>query len=222
MTRGSGTGRSIRSPPSSSPVRASPTSSTRSTSPAIRHCPSPCAAAATTSQAAPSSTLDSSATSLKCAPSEWTPNNRRLRADGGAQIGDVDGETQAFGSLPLGLVSETGIAGLTLAGGLGWMRRKHGLSCDNLVSADVVLADGRYVHADNQENQDPFWALRGGTAGNKPSGAVFHGRLFYELRGPDDARATAASFGENLQRLVQIKRKYDPTNLFRSRRGLVD
>jgi FAD/FMN-containing dehydrogenase len=89
--------------------------------------------------------------------------HRRVRAEGGAQIGDVDRETQAFGlAVPLGLVSETGIAGLTLAGGLGWMRRKHGLSCDNLKSADVVLSDGRYVHASAEENQDLLWALRGG------------------------------------------------------------
>jgi len=64
--------------------------------------------------------------------------------------------------VPLGVVSETGVAGLTLAGGLGWMRRKHGLSCDNLCSADVVLADGRLAHASAEENADLFWALQGG------------------------------------------------------------
>ena len=62
----------------------------------------------------------------------------------------------------MGLVSETGVAGLTLAGGLGWMRRKYGLSCDNLISADVVTAEGELVHASSEENSDLFWALQGG------------------------------------------------------------
>jgi FAD/FMN-containing dehydrogenase len=63
---------------------------------------------------------------------------------------------------PLGVVTETGIAGLTLSGGIGWLRRKHGLSCDNVVSAQVVTAEGRLLTASEEENQDLFWAIRGG------------------------------------------------------------
>ena len=91
------------------------------------------------------------------------PAARRVRAGGGATIGAVDRETQAFGlAVPLGVVTGTGIAGLTLCGGHSWLTRKHGFACDNLVSADVVTADGRYLTACEEENADLFWALRGG------------------------------------------------------------
>ncbi len=73
---------------------------------------------------------------------------RTARVDGGCTLADVDGETQRHGlAAPLGLVSATGVAGLTLSGGIGWLRRKHGLSCDNLVSAQLVAADGSLVRA---------------------------------------------------------------------------
>ncbi len=88
---------------------------------------------------------------------------RRVRAGGGATIGDVDRETQAFGlAVPLGIVSQTGIAGLTLCGGHSWLARKHGFACDNLVSVDLVTAEGRYLTASETENADLFWAVRGG------------------------------------------------------------
>lgn len=86
-----------------------------------------------------------------------------VRAEGGCTIGDVDRETQAFGlATPLGVVSLIGIAGLTLCGGLGWLRRKYGMSCDALVSVDIVTADGKLKTASKDENADLFWAARGG------------------------------------------------------------
>jgi FAD/FMN-containing dehydrogenase len=91
------------------------------------------------------------------------PKARRAWVEAGATLGDVDHETQAFGlAVPTGINSTTGIAGLTLGGGFGWFTRKHGLTCDNLVSADVVTADGKLIRASANENADLFWALRGG------------------------------------------------------------
>ncbi|MEW6441997.1 MAG: FAD-binding oxidoreductase [bacterium] len=91
------------------------------------------------------------------------PRRRTARAEAGARLGDVDRETQAFGlAAPLGLVSETGIAGLTLHGGVGWLTRRHGMSIDNLLSVDIVTADGELLRASADENKDLFWAVRGG------------------------------------------------------------
>jgi FAD/FMN-containing dehydrogenase len=91
------------------------------------------------------------------------PERRRAWVEGGATWRDVDRETQAFGlATPGGLVSDTGVAGLTLSGGIGWLRSRYGLCIDNLVSADVVTADGRLVRACADEDSDLLWALKGG------------------------------------------------------------
>jgi FAD/FMN-containing dehydrogenase len=91
------------------------------------------------------------------------PRGRTARAQGGVLWRELDRETQAFGLATTGgTVSNTGIAGLTLGGGLGWLMGKHGLTIDNLLSADVVMADGTFVTADAETNSDLFWALRGG------------------------------------------------------------
>ncbi|WP_224269372.1 FAD-binding oxidoreductase [Haloprofundus salinisoli] len=91
------------------------------------------------------------------------PDARRVRAQGGATLGDVDRETQLFGlATALGVVSETGIAGLTLNGGVGHLRRRYGLALDNLVSVELVTADGTVRTASETVNPDLFWAVRGG------------------------------------------------------------
>ncbi len=91
------------------------------------------------------------------------PEGRVARAEPGLTWAEFDHETQAFGlATPGGTVSNTGIAGLTLGGGIGWLSGKYGLSCDNVASVDVVTADGRLLTASGAENQDLYWGVRGG------------------------------------------------------------
>jgi FAD/FMN-containing dehydrogenase len=132
------------------------------------------------------------------------PQKRVARVGGGATLGDVDHATYPFGlAVPGGVVSTTGVAGLTLGGGIGYLTRSVGLSIDNLLSADVVLADGRQVTASDYQNEDLFWALRGG-GGNfgvvtsfefqlHEVGDVVAGPLFYEF---DDAAAVLEGYRE--------------------------
>jgi FAD/FMN-containing dehydrogenase len=120
------------------------------------------------------------------------PTARTARAEGGATWGDFNAATYPFGLATTGgIISTTGVAGLTLGGGIGYLTRGFGLSLDNLVSADVVTADGRFVVASEREHPDLFWALRGGGGnfgvvtslefGLHPVKDVYGGPMFYEL-----------------------------------------
>ena len=91
------------------------------------------------------------------------PQQRVAHAEGGVRLGDLDHETQKFSlAAPVGLVSATGVAGLTVHGGAGWLLRKYGLTIDNMLSVDIVTADGQLKNASENENSDLFWAIRGG------------------------------------------------------------
>jgi len=93
------------------------------------------------------------------------PARRVAQAQAGLRLGEFDSETQAFGlATTLGVNTDTGISGLTLGGGYGWLAGKHGLACDNLLSVDVVTADGELVTASARENEDLFWGMRGAGA----------------------------------------------------------
>lgn len=105
------------------------------------------------------------------------PAARIARVEAGANWGDVDRATQPFGlAVPGGVVSDTGVAGLTLSGGMGWLRRAYGLTIDSLRSVDVVTASGQFLRANEQENADLFWAIRG-SGGNFGIVTAFEYRL---------------------------------------------
>jgi FAD/FMN-containing dehydrogenase len=133
------------------------------------------------------------------------PANRTVRVEPGCTSGDVDHATHAFGlAVPFGIVSTTGVAGLTLGGGSGYLTRKHGLTIDNLLEADVVLADGSFVTASPQEHADLFWALRGG-GGNfgvvtsflfraHPVSMVYAGPIFWDAKHAKEIMAAYRDF----------------------------
>ena len=133
------------------------------------------------------------------------PINKTARAEGGATWKEYDRETQVFGLASTGgAVSRTGIAGLTLGGGWGWLAGMHGLACDNLLSADVVTANGEFVTASREENSDLFWGLRGG-GGNfgvvtsfkyqlYPVDEVLGGTVFHPIEAAKEALAFYEEF----------------------------
>ena len=133
------------------------------------------------------------------------PASRRAFVQPGARLADFDAEAQAFGlATPLGINSTTGVAGLTLGGGFGWLTRLHGLTADNLLAADVVTADARLLRASADVNSDLFWALRGGGGnfgvvvnfefGLHPVGPeVFAGLMVFPA---EDARTLLAQYRE--------------------------
>jgi FAD/FMN-containing dehydrogenase len=134
------------------------------------------------------------------------PVNRTARAEGGAQLADLDAATQVHGlATTTGVNSDTGLIGLTLGGGIGRLGRKHGLTCDNMLSTEVVTADGRVLNVSEHENADLFWGLRGG-GGNfgivtaityrlHPLGpTVLAGSLVYEWKQVRDALRLYAEF----------------------------
>ncbi len=151
---------------------------------------------------------------------EVHPGERTVTAQAGCTWKDLDAETQQFGlAVTGGLVSSTGIAGFTTGGGIGWLMRKHGLACDNLVGAEVVTADGQFVHASASENAELFWGLRGG-GGNfgvvtsfeyrlhEVGPTVLSGLVFYPAREVDQVlagyRAACAGAPDELTTLVNL------------------
>jgi FAD/FMN-containing dehydrogenase len=142
------------------------------------------------------------------------PDARRARCGGGATLADLDTATQEYGlAVTGGTISHTGVGGLTLGGGFGWLTSRHGLSCDNVVSAEVVTADGRCVRASATENPDLYWAIRGG-GGNfgvvttfefqlHPVGPEVHlGFFFWPLESARDALRAIRDAVEALPRGV--------------------
>jgi len=137
------------------------------------------------------------------------PARRTVRAQTGLTLGEFDRETQAFGlATTLGVVSKTGIAGLTLGGGWGHLHAKYGLALDNVIGADVVTADGRLLTASANENQDLFWGLRGGS-GNfgivtsleyrlHELGPVFAGAVFYPASRAEEVLRFFREFAETI------------------------
>ena len=134
------------------------------------------------------------------------PKGRVARAQAGCTLGDVDRETQLHGlAAVLGFVSDTGIAGLTTGGGFGYLTRQHGWTCDNLVSMDVVTADGKLMRAAADENADLFWALRGGS-GNFGIVTSFEYKLYGV--GPEILGGAIAWRAEDARQVLEFYREF--------------
>ncbi len=137
------------------------------------------------------------------------PEGRTAWVQAGATWADLDHETQAFGlATPGGVVSDTGIAGLTLGGGIGHLRCKYGLSCDNLRSVDLVTAEGKYLTASPDENEDLFWGVRGG-GGN--FGVVTGFEFALHPVGPEVATCLVFYPGDRLTEVLQAYRDFVAT-----------
>src|SRR6476660_5312853 len=137
------------------------------------------------------------------------PEKMTARVQAGVLLGELDKETQAFGlAVPSGIVTHTGVAGLTLGGGIGWIQRKYGLSVDQLVSMDVVTAEGEFVKASADENADLFWGLRGG-GGN--FGIVTSFELAVHPVGPEVYAGPLFLPGDAAGDLLRFYRDWAPT-----------
>jgi FAD/FMN-containing dehydrogenase len=131
------------------------------------------------------------------------PEARTARAQAGVLLGELDRETQAFGlAVPAGIVTHTGLAGLTLGGGIGWLMRKYGLTIDQLLSVDLVTADGEFVKASESENPDLFWGVRG-AGGNFGIVTEFEFRL-----NPVDPTVLAGPIFWPMDRSAEVLRFY--------------
>jgi FAD binding domain/Berberine and berberine like len=136
------------------------------------------------------------------------PERRSARVSGGALLAELDEQAQSVGLVcPVGVVSHTGVAGLTLGGGMGRLQRKHGLTIDNVLAVELVTADGRLVRASDDENPELFWGLRGAGANfgiatsftfrlSPLDGVITHGTVFHPV---ERARELAALFRETVE-----------------------
>ncbi len=137
------------------------------------------------------------------------PDERTAWVQGGANLGDLDRETQLFGLVaPAGVVSDTGVAGLTLGGGTGWVSGKYGLTVDNLISVNIVTAEGKYIKASETENPDLFWGLKGG-GGNFGVATSFEYRL--QDLGPVVMRCAVMYAEEDAQEILSSWRELIPS-----------
>ncbi|MCC6457476.1 MAG: FAD-binding oxidoreductase [Caldilineaceae bacterium] len=140
---------------------------------------------------------------------EIDPEARTARVGPGNTWGDLDRATQTYGlATPGGAVSDTGIAGLTLGGGFGWLRNKYGLACDNLLSVEIVTAGGRHLRASETENPELFWGIRGG-GGNFGVVTSFEYKL-YQV-GPEMIFCFAFHHGEKATEALRFFRDYTAT-----------